>query len=85
MEAKPIRPKKKTPPWKRRKVYAMSRFEEYKRLMAYTHLIYSMGIIEKEQPGVAFKVLAEIILNTDGLITEGMLEEYKKRNKKKLR
>jgi hypothetical protein len=79
------KPKKKIPAWKKRKIYAMSRFEEYQRLLQYAYQMYAMGILEKEQPGLAFKVISEIVLTTDGMITEGMLEEYKKRNKKKLR
>jgi len=79
------KPKKKIPAWRKRKIYAMSRFEEYQRLLQYAYQMYAMGILEKEQPGLAFKVISEIVLTTDGMITEGMLEEYKKRNKKKLR
>jgi hypothetical protein len=79
------KPKKKIPAWKKRKIYAMSRFEEYQRLLQYAYQMYAMGILEREQPGLAFKVISEIVLTTDGMITEGMLEEYKKRNKKKLR
>lgn len=73
----------KRPAWKRRRHYSMTQFKEYEALKQYTFLMYSMGIIERERPGEAFKVLSEIVLTTDGLITEGMLNEYKNRKLKK--
>jgi hypothetical protein len=42
----------------------------------------SMGILEKEWMGDAFKVLASIMLNTEGIISDGMLLKYKAEKKK---
>lgn len=62
--------------------YGTATDEEYMVMRQYTQKMVSMGILEKEWMGDAFKVLASIMLNTEGIISDGMLLKYKAEKKK---
>ena len=68
--------------WHKKCRYATGSQVEYVRLKQYTQRMFKLGIIENEWMGDAFKVLAEIMLSTEGMISEGMLMEYKQKMKK---
>jgi hypothetical protein len=57
--------------------YATGSEEEYLRLRQYTQKMVKMKIMDKEMMGIAFKMLAEIMLKNDGVISDGMLIEYR--------